>query len=121
MRDANNPRQFRLVHPGVRKRQFHTLAECSHVRELTFKSCNHALTLAVSMLIMLGMEKSKVIAHFGGVTHTASALGVSHSAVIQWPDEIPFSAIGRIASLQPKAWRRLLAEESRQTKQRIKP
>lgn len=35
------------------------------------------------------MDKSKVIAHFGGIKETAIALGVSQTAVRRWGDEIP--------------------------------
>jgi len=35
------------------------------------------------------MRKSEVIKHFGGVSKTASALGISHPAVCRWGDVIP--------------------------------
>lgn len=35
------------------------------------------------------MRKSEVIEHFGGVSKTASALGISHPAVCRWGDVIP--------------------------------
>lgn len=35
------------------------------------------------------MRKSEVIKHFGGVSKTASALGISHPAVCRWSDVIP--------------------------------
>ncbi|MFB5644230.1 Cro/CI family transcriptional regulator [Kluyvera ascorbata] len=35
------------------------------------------------------MLKAKVIEHFGGVSKTASVLGISHPAVCRWGDVIP--------------------------------
>ena len=35
------------------------------------------------------MRKSVVIEHFGGVSKTACALGISHPAVCRWRDIIP--------------------------------
>lgn len=35
------------------------------------------------------MRKHDAIAHFGGVTATAKALGISHAAVVKWGDTIP--------------------------------
>lgn len=35
------------------------------------------------------MHKSEVIEHFGGVSKTAVALGISHPAVCRWGDVIP--------------------------------
>lgn len=35
------------------------------------------------------MKKAEVIAHFGGVTETAKALGIKSQAVSQWPDDVP--------------------------------
>ncbi|STD29351.1 DNA-binding transcriptional regulator DicC [Edwardsiella tarda] len=35
------------------------------------------------------MRKSEVIAHFGGVSKTAGALGISHPAVCRWKEIIP--------------------------------
>lgn len=35
------------------------------------------------------MNKNDVIKHFGGVTATAKALGISHAAVVKWGDTIP--------------------------------
>lgn len=35
------------------------------------------------------MRKSEVIRHFGGVSKTANALGISHPAVCRWGDIIP--------------------------------
>jgi len=54
------------------------------------------------------MNKHFVISFFGGVSKTAAAIGIKSSSVSEWPEEIPFSAIGRIAIYQPKAleaWR----------------
>ncbi|WP_075204104.1 Cro/CI family transcriptional regulator, partial [Citrobacter freundii] len=35
------------------------------------------------------MLKTDVIEHFGGVSKTASVLGISHPAVCRWGDVIP--------------------------------
>ncbi|WP_028863875.1 Cro/CI family transcriptional regulator [Psychromonas aquimarina] len=35
------------------------------------------------------MKKNDVISHFGTVTKAAEALGLTKSAISQWPDEIP--------------------------------
>lgn len=35
------------------------------------------------------MLKHDVITHFGGVTATAKALGISHAAVVKWGETIP--------------------------------
>ena len=35
------------------------------------------------------MRKSEVIEHFGGVSKTASGLGISHPAVCRWGEVIP--------------------------------
>ena len=35
------------------------------------------------------MRKHDAITHFGGVTATAKALGISHAAVVKWGDTIP--------------------------------
>ena len=35
------------------------------------------------------MRKSEVIEHFGGVSKTAGALGISHPAVCRWGEVIP--------------------------------
>ncbi|MTD32611.1 Cro/CI family transcriptional regulator [Paludibacterium denitrificans] len=61
------------------------------------------------------MKKDRVVSHFGGVAKTAAALMVSGPAVRQWPDDLPFAAIGRIAVLQPEAWSLLCEEESNGT------
>ncbi|AYZ19566.1 MULTISPECIES: Cro/CI family transcriptional regulator [Klebsiella/Raoultella group] len=35
------------------------------------------------------MLKAKVVTFYGGISKTATALGVTHSAVCQWGDVIP--------------------------------
>ncbi|KAB8307613.1 MULTISPECIES: Cro/CI family transcriptional regulator [Rahnella] len=35
------------------------------------------------------MRKTDVVKHFGGISKTASALGISHPAVCRWGDVIP--------------------------------
>lgn len=57
------------------------------------------------------MKKSTVLAYFGGVTKTANALKVKQPSVSLWPDELPFSVLGRIAHFQPEAWRDLAGSE----------
>ena len=56
------------------------------------------------------MKKQLLIDYFGGVSATAVALEVKQPAVSQWPDELPYSVLGRIAKLQPDAWAILSAE-----------
>ncbi|OQS32803.1 Cro/CI family transcriptional regulator [Chromobacterium haemolyticum] len=60
------------------------------------------------------MKKALVVKHFGGASRTASALQITPAAVAQWPEVVPFSAIGRIAYLQPDAWTALVAAEAAQ-------
>ncbi len=35
------------------------------------------------------MKKSDVIAYFGSMTKAGEALGITKSAISQWPDDIP--------------------------------
>jgi len=49
------------------------------------------------------MDKHFILSFFGGVAKTALALGIKPSSVSEWPDQVPYSAIGRIAIKQPKA------------------
>lgn len=35
------------------------------------------------------MKKEEVIAHFGSISKTARALGITHVSVISWGEEIP--------------------------------
>ena len=67
------------------------------------------------MLLVIGrpkiarMEKKFIIDYFGNINKTAQALGIKAPSVHEWPEQLPFSAIGRIAILQPKAfnaWKR---------------
>jgi hypothetical protein len=60
------------------------------------------------------MEKQTLLKYFGGTGQTAIALHVKQPAVSQWPDELPFSALGRIAYLQPKAWHDLVIVRRKQ-------
>jgi hypothetical protein len=57
------------------------------------------------------MEKQTLLKYFGGTGQTAVALHVKQPAVSQWPEVLPFSALGRIAYFQPKAWHDLVREE----------
>lgn len=50
------------------------------------------------------MKKTTLISYFGGSTKTAVALQVKQPAVTQWPEDLPFSVLGRLAELQPAAW-----------------
>jgi transcriptional repressor of cell division inhibition gene dicB len=43
----------------------------------------------VTQLEDLKMQKSSVLEHFGTVTATAKALGISHVAVSKWDEIIP--------------------------------
>lgn len=42
------------------------------------------------------MKKQTVIDYFGGVTKTASVLGVAHTSVIGWKDVIPEAMAARL-------------------------
>lgn len=57
------------------------------------------------------MKKITVLNYFGGgrgaQAKIAKAIGVSTAAVSTWPEDLPYSALGRIAVLQPRAWREL--------------
>jgi hypothetical protein len=50
------------------------------------------------------MKKAIVISHFGSQRLTAVALNVKQPTVCAWPDDLPFSVLGRIAVFQPRAW-----------------
>ena len=50
------------------------------------------------------MKKENLLNYFGGQRKTADALGVKQPTVCDWPDELPYSVLGRIATLQPAAW-----------------
>ncbi|HGV9229879.1 TPA: Cro/CI family transcriptional regulator [Providencia rettgeri] len=45
------------------------------------------------------MYKTLVLTHFGGTVKTATALGISHSAVCQWLDVVPEKQALRIERL----------------------
>ncbi|MGO2307071.1 MAG: Cro/CI family transcriptional regulator [Providencia sp.] len=45
------------------------------------------------------MYKISVLTHFGGTVRTATALGISHSAVCQWLDIVPEKQALRIEKL----------------------
>ena len=42
------------------------------------------------------MNKQTVINYFGGVTKTASVLGIAHTSVIGWKDVIPEAMAARL-------------------------
>lgn len=60
------------------------------------------------------MKKSDVIAHFGGVTATAKALGIKKSSVSQWGEEIPK---GRAYEVQVMTEGKLMVNKTLQTEQ----
>ncbi|MEY0596021.1 Cro/CI family transcriptional regulator [Providencia manganoxydans] len=45
------------------------------------------------------MYKASVLTYFGGTVRTATALGISHSAVCQWLDVVPEKQALRIERL----------------------
>ncbi|MTV59235.1 hypothetical protein GM547_14425, partial [Streptococcus pneumoniae] len=47
------------------------------------------------------MRKQFVISYFGTEAKTAEALGIKQPSVNGWADQLPYSAIGRIAEHQP--------------------
>ncbi|QDQ25630.1 hypothetical protein FNU76_19030 [Chitinimonas arctica] len=51
------------------------------------------------------MKKAFVFSLLGGASQTARTLGISQPAVTQWSEDIPDSAIGRIARLRPDVLR----------------
>jgi hypothetical protein len=53
------------------------------------------------------MKKANLISHFGSQHLTAAALRVKQPTVCAWPDDLPFSVLGRVAVYQPRAWREL--------------
>lgn len=66
---------------------------------------------------ILFMEKKFVLDYFGGISKTARALGIKPPTVFNWTDPIPFSAIGRIVMVCPKAynvWKRRKDKEKRE-------
>jgi len=57
------------------------------------------------------MEKKEIIKFFGSVTEAARVVGVSHVAVVQWPDVLPpriadrvIGAMHRQSKKVPKEW-----------------
>lgn len=57
------------------------------------------------------MKKEILISYFGNTVKTALALHVRQPTVSSWPDDLPFSVLGRIAFYQPKAWRDLMRKD----------
>ncbi|WP_323951406.1 Cro/CI family transcriptional regulator [Aeromonas veronii] len=55
------------------------------------------------------MQKSEVIEHFGTVTATAKALGISHVAVSKWAEQIPK---GRAYQIEVLTGGKLKAEQT---------
>ncbi|MFM5304259.1 Cro/CI family transcriptional regulator [Aeromonas caviae] len=55
------------------------------------------------------MQKSEVIEHFGTVTATAKALGISHVAVSKWAEKIPK---GRAYQIEVLTGGKLKAEQT---------
>jgi hypothetical protein len=53
------------------------------------KKCQRGLTLISESLILQGMEKQKVIDHYGSQSKVAQAMKVSRQAVAQWDEIIP--------------------------------
>ncbi|QDQ25979.1 hypothetical protein FNU76_06225 [Chitinimonas arctica] len=51
------------------------------------------------------MQKAFVIRNFGSGSETARALRIKPPSVSKWPEELPDSAVGRIARLRPDALR----------------
>jgi DNA invertase Pin-like site-specific DNA recombinase len=49
------------------------------------------------------MDKKEVIEHFGGVSATARALGITKSAVSKWPEKIPWGRALQIEKLKESA------------------
>jgi hypothetical protein len=57
------------------------------------------------------MDKKLIIQFFGSVTEVARVVGVSHAAVVQWPDDLPkriadrvIGAMHRQGKKVPKEW-----------------
>lgn len=60
-------------------------------------------TLSGKCANLIGMLKSRAIELLGGtVTSTAQAIGVSPSAVTQWPDELPDRIADRVLAVQAR-------------------
>jgi hypothetical protein len=58
--------------------------------DLSVLSTQTGLPAGVSVLTSVAMEKARAIELLGGtVTAAARAIGVTRSAVSQWPDELP--------------------------------
>ncbi|MGY3931154.1 phage transcriptional regulator, Cro-like protein [Aeromonas encheleia] len=62
------------------------------------------------------MQKSAVLEHFGTVTATAKALGISHVAVSKWDDTIPQ---GRAYQIEVLTGGKLKAEQPLTTPDRV--
>ncbi len=69
------------------------------------------------------MRKHDAITHFGGVTATAKALGISHAAVVKWGDTIPQGRAYQIEVLTGGALKADPAAQSGQQRpyQRVAP
>lgn len=52
--------------------------------------------------------KQQLIQEFGSVSALARALEYSRQAVYQWGDDVPDSALDRLARLQPEVYQRLV-------------
>lgn len=61
------------------------------------------------------MQKSAVLEHFGTVTATAKALGISHVAVSKWDETIPK---GRAYQIEVLTGGKLKADQSQATQGR---
>ena len=76
----------------------------------------YALTFIYRCAYNVGMDKHFILSYFGGVVKTATAIDIKPSSVSEWPDQLPFSAVGRIALKHPKALAAWHAEKRRHKK-----
>ena len=59
----------------------------------------HTLSLSHGMRIVNGMKKQDAIDHFGGVPALATVLGITRSAIYQWPEDVPETSAFKIESI----------------------
>ena len=86
---------------------------------------NFGLLFVLTIVSINLMKKTTVLNYFGGgrgaQAKVAKAIGVSTAAVSTWPEDLPYSAIGRLAVFQPRAFREITRTKKATGNQTIQP